>query len=337
MTAESTLAAIRETTPPQPEHSWRPVDLVALGDTPPPEATISGLSYPASLALHYGEPEAVKTWLSLILCLEQIRAGRHALYIDFEMSAQTIRGRLRDLGADDDELGRLLYLSPSEPVIRPAVDELIAAYQPSIAVIDAMAGALALHQLDGNNGDDVERFYTLLAPLRAHGAAVHLVDHVTKDRETRGRWPIGSQRKLGAADTGLSIEMVTPFGRGRTGLARLRVTKDRHGALTRPIAAELQLVSDPDTGRITWALNAADDNTGTSNGWKPTVLMDRILDYLSRNPEPISRSALADAVHGNRAYKLKAIECLLDDERLALDGKKVVPVPRNVPGTRNDS
>jgi hypothetical protein len=40
-------------------------------------------------------------------------------------------------------------------------------------------------------------FHTLVTePLRSAGASVVIADHVTKDREKRGRYSIGGQSKL---------------------------------------------------------------------------------------------------------------------------------------------
>jgi hypothetical protein len=329
-------------------HSWLPVDLVALGDSQPPEPSIVGLSYPGSLAIHYGEPDNGKTLLELVICLEQIRLGRAVVWLDFEMSPVTINARLRDFGATPDEIAKFLYLAPSEPIgdpkIRADLDELSRGHNPAVVVIDAMAGGMALHALDGNKAEDVEAFYTAVAnPFRTHGAAVHVIDHVTKDRESRGRWPIGSQRKLGAVDVGLSVENVQPFGRGRSGLAKLRVTKDRHGALTRPTVAELELASDPDTGRITWNLRASQPTPETdSNEWKPTRTMDAIVSHLRGCTEPVSRSAIADAIGYRKQTVLQAAGFLILDGtvkevgrgRLQLAQRFPVPVQFPEPGTR---
>ena len=151
-------------------HSWQPIDLAALGNEPPPVASISGLTYPGSLSLFYGEPEAVKTWLALVLSLEEIRAGRPVVWIDFEMSPRSIHARLLDLSATENELESFRYLQPSEPLkgkeIEVDIAALLETVKPSLVVVDAMAGALALHGLDGNSNADVETFYAVtLAPF----------------------------------------------------------------------------------------------------------------------------------------------------------------------------
>ena len=66
--------------------------------------------------------------------------------------------------------------------------------------------------------------------LARTGAAVVLVDHVTKSQEGRGRWAIGSERKLWGLDgAAYGFESLVPFGRGKTGLVKITVAKDRCG------------------------------------------------------------------------------------------------------------
>jgi hypothetical protein len=310
-------------------HSWRPVNLAALGNEPPPVATLSGVLYPGCIALLYAEPEGLKSWLALVLGLTEIRAGGCALLLDYEMSAPSIRARLVDLGATDEELERFLYIAPAEPLKDPHVISdvatLIDAHKPSLVIVDALAGAMALSGLDGNSGADVETFYGSLAPFRSRGAAVACIDHVVKSLETRGRWPIGSQRKLGAVDVGISLEVVSAFSRGHTGLARLRVRKDRLGSLPRPFAAELELVSDPDTGRITWSIRPSEHTDGESgDAFRPTILMERVFSYLKEQSEPVTRNSIAAGVKGTKQWVLKAV-----DELVAEGSAEEVPGPRN--------
>jgi hypothetical protein len=134
----------------------------------------------------------------------------------------------------------------------------------------------------------------------------------------------------------LGFETVVPFGRGRTGLARITTHKDRFGFLTRPHAAELELRSDPDTFAVSWEFRAAHAEAASANGWRPTVLMDRVLEHIASAAyaEPLTRNALANSVRGKRETLLQAIDFLVLDGRLTIDHhKRVVPVPGNVPGT----
>jgi hypothetical protein len=64
----------------------------------------------------------------------------------------------------------------------------------------------------------------------ASGAAVVLIDHITKNAETRGRFAIGGQAKLATIDgAAYLVEPLEALAPGRTGTLTMRVTKDRPG------------------------------------------------------------------------------------------------------------
>jgi hypothetical protein len=64
----------------------------------------------------------------------------------------------------------------------------------------------------------------------ASGAAVVLIDHITKNAETRGRFAIGGQAKLATIDgAAYLVEPLEALSPGRVGTLTMRVTKDRPG------------------------------------------------------------------------------------------------------------
>ena len=168
-----------------------------------------------------------------------MRAGRSVVYIDLENGPHEILTRLLALGLTTDEIdGHFLYVAPTVPIARwrDDVRELIEKREPSLVVIDSYTGSLALNDCDPDRAVDVERHARdVLAPLRASGAAVVLIDHVVKNREARGRYSIASERKVGIADVHLGFEVVVPFSRGRRGAVKLVTHKDRHGWMRRPL------------------------------------------------------------------------------------------------------
>jgi hypothetical protein len=300
----------------EPAHSWKPIDLLAFADAPPEPPTISGLVYPERRHVFSGEPETLKTWAADVLAVEEIRAGREVDYIDLEMSARETTARLRALGLTDEEFGHFIYLAPSEPVtdvgIAADVQSLLSVVRPSLVVIDAFTGALELHGHDPNSGVEVERFYrTVVKPFQLHGAAVVLLDHVTKNSAARGKYSIASERKLGGADVHLGFELVRPFGRGKTGLARIVTNKDRPGHLPRPKAAELELTSDPETGHISWQIRPA-ETVDAEHQFRPTGLMEKVSRYVAAHVDELpSRNSVEENVKGRREYVRQAVDVLL--------------------------
>jgi len=301
-------------------HSYRPVDLAQLGDAPDDRPTLAGSHlYADKLHVVSGETESVKTWLLAILSLLELRAGNRVVWIDVEMGAHALLSRLRALGITDDELARFLYVAPAEKLQDSAVIADVKAMldkrRPSLVIVDAMTGALQLQGLDPNNSIDVESFYRGYIQLfRAHGAAVVIADHVPKDRDNRGKFSIGSERKIAGCDVHLGLEMVQPFGRGRDGIARIVTHKDRPGWLPRPRAGELHLHSDPDNGNVTWEIHAADaDAEHKTTTFRPTFLMGRVSEYLATLDEPVSRTHVQEHVTGQAKAVRLAIDLLVQE------------------------
>lgn len=296
-------------------HSWAPVHITKVGAQAPEPATLGGIAYPGRRHVYSGEPESLKSWVALILAAEQMRTGNTVLYIDLEMGARETLERLHALSLDDDTIDRhFVYLEPSEPItsaeILADVAALVAEREPSLVIVDATTGALSLHGLDANSAGDVERFYRdVIDPLREYGAAVILLDHLPKDRDSRGKFAIGSERKVGIADVHLRFETLQPFGRGKTGKAKITTQKDRPGYLPRPTCAEVELTSDPATGGITYRLEHAAH--AESEPWRPTGLMEKVSLHLEALAEPASRNAILDAVRGKQEWVRTAIDELV--------------------------
>jgi hypothetical protein len=272
--------------------------------------------------------------VALIFGLEHMRAtGERFALIDFEMGEYATRLLLHDLGATIEEIRQVYYVAPEGP---PQDDDLFALNEAGVtfAVIDSSAGAYAVSGLDDNRRQDAETFSRAwIQPLWQLGITTLAIDHVVKNSEARGRYAIGSERKLGTVDVHLGFEPVKALTRGGNGLIRVVTHKDRPGHLSRPCSAELALCSDPERHQITWEFKQPKAAVvDAAESWRPTVLMDRVLEYMSRHRDPIARTTLAKAVVGNYQYLLVAIDLLVSDGRLDFDDKRV-SVPRNVPGT----
>jgi hypothetical protein len=272
--------------------------------------------------LVYGEPKSSKGWLVLAACMEQIGLGEPVLYVDFEDSATGVVGRLRDLGATDEQIGLFTYIRPDTPA-DPEVVSNIPGIGASLVILDGVTEAMTLHGLDLKDNADVARFVELLPrPLARMGAAVVLVDHVVKDAGGRGRYAIGAQHKLAGIDgAAYSIETIRPFGRGMTGLSRLTVTKDRPGYV-RPNAylgkgaGDVHLVSSPEDGSVRVRIEPAAGAEQREDGWRPTYLMERVSRYVETSGEQ-TLNALRRDVTGKGEYVSAAAQQLIAEGYLA--------------------
>lgn len=302
--------------------SWTPVDLRALldGDAAETRPTLlaredgAHLLYAGKLHAVSGEPESCKGWLALHACGEAIAAGENVVYIDFEDGPETMLRRLRELGCEARAIvARFAYLRPDEPLGdngRIALDNVLRD-QPALVVVDGLTEVLTLEGLDLRDNVEVARWLALLPrPIARSGAAVLLIDHVAKDKDTRGRYAIGAQHKLAGVDVAYGLEVVSPFGRGRDGLVRLKVKKDRPGHIRQLAAddqvAELRLRSlDDGAVEVQVAVPA-----GGAEEFRPTVLMERLSRAIETNPGQGKRD-LREAVYGNNVAKDKGLQILV--------------------------
>jgi hypothetical protein len=189
------------------------------------------------------------------------------------------------------------------------VTALLQERRPTLVVLDAFTGALTIQELDPNKGTEVEVFYRkVVAPLRAYGAATVILDHLAK-RHDNGMavYAIGSERKVAGCDVHLRFEQVTPFGRGRSGLATVTVKKDRPGYLVRPKVAELMLASDgeaqsgpvsqhavdevvkgkTDARRLAYALLVEEGFVGSEKGTRNATLLHSLRPYRVADDEAV--------------------------------------------------
>jgi hypothetical protein len=330
--------------------SWEPVDLTPIlsGDYTVPAPTICrrtdghGLIYPGHIHSFAGEPESLKSWLVQCACAEQVSDGRHVVYLDFEDQAAGVVPRLQALRVPDELIAaRFHYAHPESPLEGHTrhLDRILAD-GCALLVIDGMTEAMALHGLDPQDNGDTATFMRLL-PRRATaaGAAVVIIDHVTKDRETRGRWAIGAQHKLAALDgAAYQIDVVHPFGKGRRGLATITVAKDRPGGV-RAVAAggkyfgQLELDSKPD-GAVAWHLHPP---RGDDEVFRPTALMERISRAVEMAIMPLSQQAILGAVKGDDKAKRLAIEMLVGEGYIAIDnGPRNARLHRSAKPYRSD-
>ena len=133
------------------------------------------------------------------------------------------------------------------------------------------------------------------------GAAVGLIDHVTKDPNSRGRWAIGGQAKMsGLTGASYMVEVARIFGEGLCGEVVLRLGKDRPGTLKRhcgPMrkadktqeAARVVIDSTGDKTVVTvnpWKGSSADGEPQDREPFRPTYLMEQV----SRTMRPIRAS-----------------------------------------------
>jgi hypothetical protein len=237
--------ALNVPTQNEPAASFRPVDLVPYlrGDyaQPVPDYLIrrgdditSGMIYKAAVNGFHGDSGIGKSWLALYALAERIQDGDSVMLIDLEDGASSILSRLRLLGIAADQIAaQLHYVRPTDPYGPDEVAYLcglVTKNDVTVCVIDSLGESFGLDGINENNDNEVGPWLRAVArPLADAGAAVILVDHVTKTNE-KPLHASGSKRKR-AAITGASyfIGAKKPFSKEDGGRLTITCAKDRHG------------------------------------------------------------------------------------------------------------
>lgn len=309
--------------------SWEPVNLAAVLAGEGPDASPVALARTDGVLLFYAgkihainsEPEAGKSWVALHACAQQIDGGRHTVYVDWEADAADVIGRLLAMGVTPENLmDRFHYVRPHDPLDHAATARLTAlceATEPTLVILDGVTEAMSSAGMSINDNDDIARFYAALPrPLARTGAAVVMLDHVVKDKETQGRWGIGGQHKLAGVDGATyKLESVVPFARDKPGSSKLIVSKDRHGLVRchaspgqHQTIAVVTFHADADTMTVTLDPPAE----RTLGPFKPTHIMQRISETIVAIPgQQMTKRAIRTAVGGKVANVDLAIEHLI--------------------------
>ncbi len=206
---------------------------------------------------------------------------------------------------------------------------------PSLIVLDGITNALTLHDLDPLSNRDVSDFdrrvirpmlsltaaTAAAAGMRGSGAAVVLLDHVTKAREDRGRYQIGAVHKLNRLNgAAYGLKAVDPIRPGRQGRSTVMISKDRPGRL------KVHAAPKPDADGLLTFADLVVTSEGTDPG-SPVTVMVAARTGSDASPKP-SAEDHREAIDAVRRSRLMAdISNLLapsqTDPARAMSGRKV--------------
>lgn len=305
--------------------SWRAIDLSCLeprGDVPRLllRTDGAGLAYRGKLNMIFGESGSAKTWAADLAVVQEVLLGHHVAFVDMEDDANTTRSRLLDLGLTEPEMVEFVhYLHPVES-LNEAVTDYVLGFSPSLVVVDSMTELLQLLNLDSNSGDDIAAAHQVLHGFTVDGAAVLMIDHVVKSKDSRGRYAIGSERKIsGLNGSATQFEVAQPFGVGRHGISRLSVSKDRPGqvqgdSVDGRVCAEFHLRSgDPTTEEPRIVAELRPPVSGSGKRDRATEAMGKITRLLAENPQGLSKHVMQTRVGGNKGAHVRAVDTLIED------------------------
>lgn len=254
------------------DDSWGIVDLSALleGTYEPvkPDRMMrtdgNGLIYSGMLHSFHGESESGKSLILLWEAALTMNDGEDVLWIDFDSDAAENVGRLLAFGVEKHIIkAHFHYVRPEMGPKGSKGWGRMFTQAYGLAVIDGVTDAVMLLTGEGTSKGDPNQSFTYFSRrlpkklAKYTGAAVCMIDHVTKDTQNRGRFAIGAQAKMSQlSGAAYLVEITEVFGRGMRGEIKLSVGKDRPGGV-RPNAGEAQKGQLQEVARVTV------DDTGT--------------------------------------------------------------------------
>lgn len=174
--------------------------------------------------------------------------------------------------------------------------------RPSLIVVDTLA--MAFPGLEENSAESMGKVVTAARALTAHGAAVVLVHHSTKDSNGT---PRGHSILNGALDVAVELQ-----GKDESGIIRGRLTKNRNGACDVDIAFKIAVTTmgeDEDGDAITYARCRPLDGPAPKVGPKPTPAERAALDVL----EGFDQGKGVDERDWRKACRGDRVLCASDD------------------------
>jgi hypothetical protein len=317
----------------QKEHPWAVHDLaevVVNGDDTQETRILQrsdgfALLYQGSFHSLAAEPESGKSWAAMIGCAQELCAGERVTYVDWEDRPGRIVSRLKLLGVPDQVIvERFRYIRPIAPIDQIGHSLLDhAAVTSTLVVLDGITEAMTLQGLDLNSQNDVAHFiHAFPKRLSDLGPAVLQIDHLPKTTEDGNRFAIGAQHKLAGLDgAAYMMKVIEPFGRGKTGRARLTVAKDREGYVREQAVGHTigELVLESHGDQLMAYIEPPRSATRSSDGtFRPTILMEKVSRYVELNPDS-SGNQIITAVQGKRsglqdALRILVLESYLNSE-----------------------
>ena len=211
-----------------------------------------------------------KTWFSLGMATAitgketfgpwKVHDHAPVLYIDGEMSCESLQERMEGMGADDDLLvlnHESLFHSSSEvlnltdPEAQDSITRLCLQRGIKVLILDNLSCLFT--GIKENGADEWEMVLPWLLTLRRHRIAVLIVAHAGRNGNMRG-----TSRREDAAFTVIRLDEVSDKGSERKHGARFisRFTKDRNSKIEQP-AIEWSFQTAPD-GIVTITTKEAD-------------------------------------------------------------------------------
>lgn len=249
-----------------------------------------------------------KTLAWLVIATGIIENGGTVAILDVENGADEYAFRLQCIlnATGNDALAencrqRLHYYEWPRLSLDWEAQELVATMAGADVVIFD-SSRLALTQLgldEDRSGDYADFVNALLLPLAKAGITTVVLDNTGHADGDRAR---GTKAKEDLNEIVYRLKAIRTVDIDITGTLQLKLTRTRFGGLHRKL--EMQV-----GGGVYEMPRPVEDSHDEQGGWRPTILMERVADYLAEHPGANARAIREDVRgdHGTKALALKQL------------------------------
>lgn len=277
--------------PPDPE------TLIVTGKDTPGTRVVAR----AKVTVLSGHRSSGKTWVTAVWAAQEMRAGNHVIWVDFERQEDELASKLRQAGLQAHMLEAQLHytaeLPPSQVLVSQVSQFTENGAHRCLVVVDAFRTLqnLVVPGSTANDGDAVEQVYIeYLTPVQEAGANVVLLDHMSK---TGDKGTFGSERKESAADYVIRVEKIQQFSRITAGFSSLTVTKARGGHIDEDTTAGFLWV--PGDGKLSGESIKDYPKMPELRNWAPEGGLT-LADTAGQSEKAQREEAVVSVVQGNR-------------------------------------
>jgi hypothetical protein len=303
------------------------VDIAVLvrDGVPPPDFLATPtlgerLFYAGSAWIVSGHKKSGKTWALVATALDQVRAGRPVVYLDFENGARMFARRSIALGAGPDELAEHLHYVPFPQGLRldrlrDQLEQIAAELPGAFVVVDSLRGLLSAIDPGGRqplNVNDPLSIEGALQPFNAaakdSGVTIGIIDHAKKGATDSDEYSTANAAaKEQVVDAVYFWTKVEPYNEEIAGTVKIAARADREGLLD---FERFYRVGGQGAGRpFTF------ERTDSGDVGDAGRIRAEIRQYLMDAAGPVTKTEIRRNVAGNSERKDRALEALVSDTR----------------------
>jgi len=269
---------------------------------------VHGLLPAGGMSVFGGKPKGGKSTTARAIALRVCRGepvlGRTTtkgpvIYLGLEDPRRVTKGHLRTLGARaDDDLYVFTGSRPAEAL--DWLENVLSQVDPVLVVVDTLQ-----HMLGVSDLNDYARVVAALGPVlalvRSRRAHIMLVHHAGKGDRAGFDTILGSTAIVGTVDVALLL-------RRRDDNTRTLTTLQRTGEDLPESVLTLDAQQEPQIG-------------GTRAAYDAKQSEEKVVAWLNRQSEPVTRDAVKEAVEGRAEVVLRALQRLVESGEVIRTGE----------------